>query len=115
MFYATTAALLKAVTNIAARDPFELLVSWQLYALAILGALGMLLAQLTFQAGPLTAGLPATATTDPMLSLAIGVFVYDEQLRSGVGVIIALAVLLVVLVAAVVQLSRTPEDAVTNR
>lgn len=110
VFYATTAALLKAVTDIAADDPMELLTSWQPYALGLLGAAGMVLSQLAFQAGPLTAALPATASTDPMLSLGIGVFVYHEQLRGGLGVGIGLMLLLAVLVTAVVQLSRTPAD-----
>ena len=109
VLYATTAALLKAVTNIATEGLLAVLLSWPLYALLTLGAAGLLLAQLTFQAGPLTASLPATATTDPLLSLTFGVLVYHERIQDGPGTDLILALLLVILVTAVVQLSRIPD------
>ena len=107
--YAATAALLKAVTDIAARSPIDLLTSWQLYVVVIIGATGVLLNQLAFQAGPLTASLPATATVDPLLSVVVGVVVYDERIRMGPGGGALLAVLVIVLGVSVIQLARTPE------
>lgn len=106
VIYAATAALIKAATDIGARSPLDLLSSWQLYTVLGVGALGLLLGQLTFQAGPLTASLPATATVDPLLSIVIGVFVYDERIRQGFGTNVLLAALLALLGAAVVQLIR---------
>lgn len=108
--YAATAALLKALTDIAVRSPVQLLISWQLYVLVVLGAGGLLLNQLAFQAGPLTASLPATAAIDPLLSIVIGVVIYDEQIRRGPGGGVLLAALLIVLGTAVVQVARTAED-----
>lgn len=81
--YASTAALIKACTNIFARSPWALLTSWQLYLLVVAGLLGLLLTQVAFHAGPLTASLPAIAALDPVLSVALGVLVYDEALRRG--------------------------------
>lgn len=107
IIYAVTAALLKSVTDVAARGLLDLVTSWQLYTLIAVGAAGLILAQLAFQAGPLAATLPATATVDPIASLAIGVFIYQENLRPGLGVGLALVLLLAVLVTAVVKLNRT--------
>lgn len=104
--YATTAALLKALTNIAVHGVGSVLTSWQLYTVVLLGAVGLLLNQLAFQAGPLTASLPAIATLDPLLSIAIGVVIYDEQLRPGIPAALGLAVLLLVLGVAVIALTR---------
>lgn len=112
IIYAATAALLKAVTDIAVRGPIPLLESWQLYAVVALGAAGLLLNQLAFQAGPITASLPATATVDPLLSIVVGVLVYDEQIRRGPGAGVALVALLILLGVAVIQLTRTPDDTV---
>ncbi len=81
--YAASAALIKASTNVFAADPLRLVTSWQPYALVVTGLLGLLLAQLAFRAGPLTASLPAIAALDPVLSVALGVLVYDEPLRRG--------------------------------
>lgn len=104
--YATTAALLKAVTDIAVAHPLALFWSWQVYAVLVVGAIGLVLAQLAFQAGPLPASLPATATVDPLLSIVIGVWVFDEHLRHGHGIEVALALLLLALGAGVIQLAR---------
>jgi hypothetical protein len=106
VIYAATAAVLKAVTDIIARHPADLLLSWQFYALVVVGGAGLLLNQLAFQAGPLVASLPATATVDPLLSIVVGVSVYDEHIRSGPGSGITLAALLLVLGVAVIQLAR---------
>jgi hypothetical protein len=108
--YAVTAALLKAVTDIAVHGPVALLTSWQLYAVIVLGALGLLLNQIAFQAGPLTASLPAIATVDPLLSIAAGVWLYDEHIRTGPAAGIGLVVLLLVLGISVIQLSRTAAE-----
>lgn len=108
--YAATAALLKGVTDIAVRSPIDLLTSWQFYAVIATGAIGLLLNQLAFQAGPITASLPATATVDPLVSIAIGVLVYDEHIRTGPGSGIALIGLLLLLGIAVIELSRSLGD-----
>jgi len=105
--YAATAALLKALTSIALQGPVPLLTSWQLYAVLVLGAGGLLLNQVAFQAGALSASLPAIATVDPLLSIAIGVIVYDEQIRHGLPAGAGLVLLLLVLGGAVIALARS--------
>jgi hypothetical protein len=104
--YAANAALLKAVTDQAQHGVLEMLESWQLYAVVVLGASGLLLNQLAFQAGPLTASLPAMATTDPLLSIAIGVVVYDETIRRGPLAGPGLVILLTLMGISVIQLAR---------
>ncbi|HZV25349.1 MAG TPA: DMT family transporter [Acidothermaceae bacterium] len=106
VIYAATAAVLKAVTDIIARHPGSILISWQPYVLVVLGGSGLLLNQLAFQAGPFVASLPATATVDPLLSIVVGVLVYDEHIRSGPGAGTVLAALLLLLGVAAIQLAR---------
>ncbi len=72
----------------------------------VVGAGGQLLTQLAFQAGPITASLPAISTVDPLLSVLIGVLVYHERLHRGpLGGVLLLALLLL-LVISVIQLGR---------
>jgi hypothetical protein len=104
--YAADAALLKAVTDIAEHGPRAVLTSWQLYAVLALGAAGLLLNQLAFQAGPLTASLPAIATVDPLLSITVGVAVYDEHINRGPAAGVGLVTLLILLGITVIQLAR---------
>jgi len=106
VIYAATAAVLKAVTNIVARHPGSILTSWQPYVLVVLGSGGLLINQLAFQAGPMVASLPAAATVDPLLSIVVGVVVYDEHIRSGPGAGAVLATLLLLLGVAAIQLAR---------
>jgi drug/metabolite transporter (DMT)-like permease len=109
LVYAATAALLKAITDIFVESPLHVLTSWQFYTVAAVGVLGLLLNQLAFQAGPLAASLPATASVDPLASVVVGVAVFDEKLHAGVGGNVLLAILLVVMGVAVVQVARTSE------
>jgi len=105
--YAGTAALIKACTNILVQHGLVALVtSWQLYAVITAGATGLLLAQIAFQAGPLSASLPATAATDPLVSVVLGVVVFDEQLRTGAVPLLLSLLFLVPMSTAVVFLSR---------
>jgi drug/metabolite transporter (DMT)-like permease len=114
IIYAATAALLKTVTDIAVRDRLGLLGAWQLYAVILLGVGGLLLNQLAFQAGPITASLPAIATIDPLLSIVIGVLVYDEHLRRGPAGGALLVILLLLLSVAVVQLTRVADREIST-
>lgn len=105
--YAGTAALIKTCTGIVAtHGAVGLLTRWQLYALVVAGASGLFLAQMAFQAGPLAASLPATATTDPLVSVILGVAVFDEQLRTGTAPLLLSVLCLALLSTAVVLLSR---------
>ncbi len=105
--YAGTAALIKTCAGLAAaHGPLSLLGSWQLYALLVAGASGLFLAQMAFQAGPLSASLPATATTDPLVSVTLGVVIFDEQLNTGAVPLLVSAVCLVLVLTSVALLSQ---------
>jgi len=105
--YAAAAALLKAVGDVAVHGPRALLTSWELYTVLVIGILGLLLNQLAFQAGPLTASLPAIATVNPLASIAIGVLVYDETVRHSPEASLGLPLPLLVLGIAVIKLTRS--------
>ncbi|GAB2915924.1 hypothetical protein GCM10027047_12150 [Rhodococcus aerolatus] len=110
--YAATAALIKALTTLASGGPLAVLVSWQLPTLVVLGAAGLIINQLAFQAGPLSASLPATSAVDPLASIVIGVVVYEEVVRPGLLAGAGSVVLLALLSVAVVALARNgAEDA----
>lgn len=113
--YAATAALIKELTTIASAGPVAVLLSWQLLALVVLGTSGLVLNQLAFQAGPLSASLPATSAVDPLASIVIGVVVYEEAIRPGLLAGAGAVVLLAVLSASVIALAREgARDAATD-
>ncbi len=108
--YAGTAALLKGLTDRAVHGPLATLTSWQLYTVIVVGAIGLFLSQLAFQAGPLTASLPAIATVDPLLSIVVGVLVYDEHIHRGPWSGTGLLVLMAVLGISVIELGKVDTD-----
>jgi drug/metabolite transporter (DMT)-like permease len=57
------------------------LLHWAPYALVAIGIIGILLAQSAFEAGPLNASLPALTAAEPLAGIAVGVVVFEEQLR----------------------------------
>jgi len=104
--FGATAALIKSCTNAAAHGWPHLFTSPALWLLLAVGPAGLVINQLAFQAGPLTASLPALAVIDPLVSLAAGLLVFDERLSSQPDRIVAAIAGLIVVVAAGVALSR---------
>lgn len=82
--FALTAALMKEATHIL--DDYgtvAFFTAWQTYAFAAAGASALFLLQNAMQAGPLVASQPAITLGDAMVSLALGIIVYEEHVRSG--------------------------------
>jgi uncharacterized protein involved in response to NO len=84
-----------------------LLTAWPLYALVGVGALGLLVNQIAYQAGPLSSSLPAIITVGPIVSLVIGVAVFDEHFRDGPAALVGEAVALALVVIAAGGLTRS--------
>lgn len=106
VLFAVTASLIKVCTGLLGGGVLHLLLSWQLYALLVAGAVGLLLNQLAYQSGPLSASLPAITVVDPLVAILLGVVVFDERLRHGPGAVVGEVVFLTVLALAAVALSR---------
>lgn len=111
IIYAGTAALLKSITDILARNPISLLWSWQFYAVVALGAVGLVLNQVAFQSGPLRASLPAISAVDPLASIVVGVWVFGEHMRLDTPTATLLAASLLVLGVGVIRLARSAAGA----
>ena len=79
---------------------------WQLYALIVVGAIGILLSQLAYRAGPVSASLPAMNSVNPLASVLIGAAVFDEHFRTGPIPSTIEAFALAAMTLATVQLSR---------
>jgi drug/metabolite transporter (DMT)-like permease len=76
--YGLTAALTKACGHLLDRGLKHLFTSWKPYALTAGGVSGTVVDQSAYQAGPLNWSLPILTVTDPVVSIAIGAFVFGE-------------------------------------
>ncbi|MFF5481972.1 DMT family transporter [Streptomyces sp. NPDC012935] len=82
--YAVTAALMKASTHIFEEQGLGgFLSAWQTYGFAATGVCALFLLENAMQAGPLVASQPALTLGDALVSLALGITLYEETIRSG--------------------------------
>lgn len=82
--YALTAALMKASTHILEEQGLGgFLSAWQTYAFAATGVCALFLLENAMQAGPLVASQPALTLGDALVSLALGITLYEESIRTG--------------------------------
>ncbi|MFF3455182.1 DMT family transporter [Streptomyces sp. NPDC002730] len=82
--YAVTAALMKAAMHILDDEGVAaFFTAWQTYAFAAMGAGALFLLENAMQAGPLVASQPAITLGDATVSMALGIIIYEEHVRSG--------------------------------
>jgi drug/metabolite transporter (DMT)-like permease len=80
--FAFTAALIKTLGDYVATDWTHIFVHWQTYAVAVCGVASLFLAQNAFHAGPIAASQTALVLVDPLASLAIGIGLFGDNLRT---------------------------------
>ncbi|WP_433532267.1 DMT family transporter [Micromonospora sp. CA-263727] len=107
--YSLAAALAKEVTDRYRGDLLETVLSWPALGLAVAAAVGVVLNQSAFQHGRLAAPLTALTLTDPVVSVLIGITVFQETLTATPGRVVGLA-LASATVAAGVWLAGTASE-----
>jgi hypothetical protein len=104
--WSVDAAFVKqTVDELARSGVLGLLVHWPLYAMIATGVLGTVLLQGAFAVGPLAASQATLLIVDPLVSIALGIELFGEQLRTGPGYVLGAVISLAVLGLGVVMLS----------
>jgi uncharacterized membrane protein len=80
--FAFTASLIKTVGDYVTADWTHMFVHWQTYGLAVCGVGSVFLAQNAFHAGPIAASQTALVLVDPLASIAIGIGLFGDNLRT---------------------------------
>jgi uncharacterized membrane protein len=80
--FAFTASLIKTVGDYVVGDWTQMFTHWQTYALAVCGVGSVFLAQNAFHAGPIAASQTALVLVDPLASIAIGIGLFGDNLRT---------------------------------
>ncbi|WP_329530069.1 DMT family transporter [Streptomyces sp. NBC_01450] len=106
--YALTAALIKDATHAwQTGGATGFFLAWQTYAFAAAGVCALFLLQNAVQSGPLVASQPALTLGDALVSLALGVTLYGEEVRTGWWLIPETVGVLLILYGAIL-LARIP-------
>ncbi|HTS98153.1 MAG TPA: DMT family transporter [Streptosporangiaceae bacterium] len=115
--WALMAVFIKTVTDsLAAAGLGGTLADWPVYALAASAIAGTLLEQAALHVGPLSVSQPLLVIINPMASIGLSVWLFDERFTASPARIVIAVTSFAVLAVAVVVLSRTaPQDLTPSR
>ena len=106
--WALEATFIKSATDDLARAGLSgLFTNWPVYAVAVGGAAGVVIEQAALQSGPLRVSQPLLTITDPIVSIALSVWLFGEYFVLNPAVLAAAAAGFLVMCGGVVVLSLT--------
>lgn len=109
LLYGLQDSLTRVCGQVVQDDGFAALaVSWQPYAVGVLGVTGMLLVQSAFEMAPLRMSLPSLTAAQPLAGIVCGVGFLGDRLRFTPGALAWEAAGLAAIVVGVVLLGRHP-------
>ncbi|MDA8264251.1 MAG: DMT family transporter [Actinomycetota bacterium] len=107
--FAVSAAFMKASTVLVHRGGLPVLFThFEPYGIAVAGLAGLFLAQNAFLAGPITASQASLVIVDPLASIIIGVGLFGDNLRGGIGALALDAATLALMSLGLVVLCHSP-------
>lgn len=111
VLYGVTAGLIKVLTEQWGHGATDVLTHGALYAVCVIGPVGFLLSQNTYQAGTFVSPALAVITVvDPLVAIGVGVLWLGESLNSSGWAVFGQVVSLMVMIGGVVALAhRAPE------
>ncbi|HEX3714326.1 MAG TPA: DMT family transporter [Trebonia sp.] len=111
IMWALEATFIKSATEEAAAGGVAgLFGHWSVYAVAVGGAAGVVLEQAALQEGPLRVSQPLLTITDPIVSIALSMWLFGEYFVLDAGLLTAASAGFFVMGAGVVTLSLTAPD-----
>jgi drug/metabolite transporter (DMT)-like permease len=108
IMWALTATFIKATTDTLTQFGVAgMFIRWPVYALAVGGIAGTLLQQAALHVGPLRVSQPFLVIVDPVVSIALSVWLFDERFSSDGAVLALAAVAFAAMCVGVVILTQT--------
>lgn len=108
LMFALSAALTKQLTDLVTEGWGHVFVNWDPYAVAVTGAVGLVLAQSAYHAGPVTASQTTLTLVDPLVSVFLGIWLFSDHLDISAWRLPVELLALVVVAAGIVTLSTSP-------
>ena len=114
VMWALVATFIKATTDTLTEfGVLGMFTHWPVYALVIGAAAALFLQQVALHVGPLRASQPFIVIVDPIVSIALSVWLFDERFKSDAGVLALAAAGFAVMCASVVVLTQTSPATMT--
>ena len=109
IIFGMIAGTLKAAAG--AGSVIDVVTSWPLYVLLVLGACGFIVNQTAYRRAPLTSSVPVLNVVNPLVALVYGAAAYSERPASGVLPVTGQALSLAAVLVGVFFLARQGERA----
>ena len=108
VMWALVATFIKATTDTLTEFGVAgMFTRWPVYALAAGSAAALFLQQVALHVGPLRASQPFLVIVDPIVSIALSVWLFNEHFTSDAGVLAMAAIAFAVMCASLVLLTQT--------
>jgi drug/metabolite transporter (DMT)-like permease len=108
VMWALVAVFIKTVTDTFTQFGVGgMFLHWPVYALAVSGVAGVLLQQAALHVGPLRSSQPFLVIIDPLVSIALSVWLFDEHFVPNAAILALAAVAFAVMCIGVVLLTQT--------
>jgi hypothetical protein len=108
VMWALVATFIKATTDTLTEFGLAgMFTHWPLYALAVGSGAALFLQQAALHVGPLRASQPFLVIVDPIVSIALSVWLFNEHFTSDAGVLAMATIAFAVMCAALVLLTQT--------
>jgi drug/metabolite transporter (DMT)-like permease len=106
--FSLSAAFTKATTILFSNGFWQIFGHWQPYGIVVSGIAGLIFTQDAFRAGPITASQATLTIVDPIASIIIGVGLFGDELRGGIGALALDATALLVMCIGLFLLTQSP-------
>ncbi len=110
------ATFIKTTTDVLTHDGIGgTFVRWPVYAMAVTGAVGVVITQSALHVGPLRVSQPLLVIVDPLISIVLGVHLYGEQFTDSPTNLILGAMSFVAMCLGVLLMTRTVPESTERR
>jgi drug/metabolite transporter (DMT)-like permease len=110
ILFGLSAALTKATVERIDEGVLEVVADWHLYALIVVGYVSMSLSQTSLQTGSLAPAVATQMSLDPVASLLLGIFAFDETVHEDAAGLIAALAAFAVMIAGIVVLAVAEQE-----
>lgn len=110
ILYGVMSALTKSVMSVLDDGLVDIVMSWEVWALIAVSALGTYLQQSSYQAGSLSQALPAAAVLEPLVAVGLGMALLNEKLQADGLEWTLIAISAVAMIAATASLARSQAE-----
>jgi drug/metabolite transporter (DMT)-like permease len=110
IFFGLIAGLTKATVEELDEGLVDVLADWHLYALVVVGYVGTNLSQSSLQTGALAPSVATQMSFNPIASLLLGIFAFDETVHQDTAGLIAALAAFAVMIVGVVSLAAGEQE-----